>query len=84
MTPTSLIFMMSVTTAITRHLHNILNPHATSKESNRQEETNDENGDCHEYPGNRFKSTIAKTLEHTCSGDSNQEPPDHSCIITDQ
>jgi hypothetical protein len=66
---------MSMTAAITRQLHDILDPHATGKQSHRQEETNDEYRNQHENPGHRFESTVTKSLED--AGTAHDEPPEN-------
>jgi hypothetical protein len=45
---------MSMTAAITRQLHDVLDAHATGEQSHRQEETNDEHRNQHENPGDGF------------------------------
>jgi hypothetical protein len=54
------------TTAHTRRT-NIAYTHAAGKQSDGQEKTDNEYGNSHEYPGERFKAGEAKRLKYACS-----------------
>ena len=68
-------------TAITGDLTNIVDTHAAGEESNGKEETNDEDGDCHENPCNGFQAAVAEGLEDTGSQNTDNEPPNHTAEI---
>ena len=68
---------MTMTAAITGQLHDVLNAHATGEQGDRQEETNDEDGDQHENPCDGFESTVAKSLKDAGTETPYNEPPEN-------
>lgn len=74
--------MMFTSASITGDLTNIIDTHAAGEEGNGKEETNDEDGDCHENPCDGFEAAVAEGLEHTGSQNANNEPPNHTVEIT--
>jgi hypothetical protein len=64
-----------VSAAIAGKLHDIFDAHATGKERDGKEETNDEYRQHHENPCDGFETAVAETLEHTGAEDADDEPP---------
>lgn len=74
---------MFMTTAITRNLHYIFDPHPASEECNCQEEANNQYRNQHKHPRDGLEATVAQSLEYTCTEDTDSDPPDHTVKITD-
>ena len=68
---------MSVAAAIAGKSHNVLDAHATRKESHCQKEAYDEHGDQHEDPCYGFETSVAQSLEDTSAETSNDQPPEN-------
>ncbi len=66
---------MPVSAAIAGKLHDIFDAHAAGKERHCKEETDDEYGQHHENPCNRFEAAVAEALEYAGAEDTDDEPP---------
>lgn len=73
--PAGISTVVAMTAFITGYFFNIFNTHATGKKSYGDEETDDENGDHHQDPCDRFKSAETEGLKNPSTEESNRTPP---------